>query len=217
MNKTISYNKLWKLLIDKGMNKRDLKAVSGISTTSIAKLGKGENITTDVLLKICKALDCNIDDIMDIAEEEGVTKKSAGLLNSIKQRFNEDSIVFVETDCGISDGERTFTPFANGTSIEKGQYIGHILRYATKGDYVGEQYHDEIYSVLGFPSSEWLIMIETNTEFYGYTKRDFSGHGDYGVRAERTLKSVTLYKEQNITDVPIGFSKLSKSTLSTDR
>lgn len=61
----ISYNKLWKILIDKNMNKKDLKRISGISTTSIAKLGKGENITTDVLLKICKALDCDITDIME--------------------------------------------------------------------------------------------------------------------------------------------------------
>lgn len=68
--KTISYKKLWKLLIDKNMNKRDLKRVSGVSTTSIAKLGKGENITTDVLLKICKALDCGINDIMDMEENE---------------------------------------------------------------------------------------------------------------------------------------------------
>jgi len=64
----ISYNKLWKLLIDKKMNKRDLKRVAGVSTTSIAKLGKGENITTDVLLKICKALDCDITDIMGIVD-----------------------------------------------------------------------------------------------------------------------------------------------------
>ena len=61
----ISYNKLWKLLIDKKMNKRELKQVSGVSTASIAKLSKGENITTDVLLKICKALDCGITDIME--------------------------------------------------------------------------------------------------------------------------------------------------------
>lgn len=66
----ISYNKLWKLLIDKNMNKRDLKRISGVSTTSIAKLGKGENITTDVLLKICKALECDITDIMEITEDE---------------------------------------------------------------------------------------------------------------------------------------------------
>jgi len=66
----ISYNKLWKLLIDKKMNKQDLKNVSGISTASIAKLGKGKNITTDVLLKICKALDCDIEDIMGITDDK---------------------------------------------------------------------------------------------------------------------------------------------------
>ena len=64
----ISYNKLWKLLIDKKMNKQDLRKASGVSTASIAKLGKGENITTDVLLKICKALDCDITDIMEITD-----------------------------------------------------------------------------------------------------------------------------------------------------
>ena len=62
----ISYNKLWKLLVDKGMKKKDLKEVTGISTTIIAKLGRNENVTTDTLLKICTALDCNISDIMDI-------------------------------------------------------------------------------------------------------------------------------------------------------
>ena len=65
----ISYNKLWKLLIDKNMNKKDLKRISGVSTTSIAKLGKGENITTDVLLKICKSLNCDITDIMEITDD----------------------------------------------------------------------------------------------------------------------------------------------------
>jgi DNA-binding Xre family transcriptional regulator len=50
------------------MNRQDLKAISGISTTSIAKLGKGENVTTDVLLKICKALDCSTDDIMEVID-----------------------------------------------------------------------------------------------------------------------------------------------------
>ena len=64
----ISYNKLWKLLIDKGMNKRDLQKAAGVSAASIAKLGKGENITTDVLLKICKVLECDITDIMEISK-----------------------------------------------------------------------------------------------------------------------------------------------------
>ncbi len=61
----ISYNKLWKLLIDKSMNKQDLKNATGISSASIAKLGRGDNITTDVLLKICESLDCDLEDIME--------------------------------------------------------------------------------------------------------------------------------------------------------
>lgn len=66
----ISYKKLWKLLIDKNMNKRDLRLAAGVSTASIAKLGKGENVTTDILLKICKALSCDITDIMEITSED---------------------------------------------------------------------------------------------------------------------------------------------------
>jgi DNA-binding Xre family transcriptional regulator len=65
----ISYNKPWKLLIDKNMNKQDLKELSSVSTTSIAKLGQGENITTDVLLKICRALNCDIMDIREITKD----------------------------------------------------------------------------------------------------------------------------------------------------
>jgi len=65
----ISYNKLWKLLIDKKMNRRDLKDATGISTATIAKLGKGENVTTDILVKLCKALNCNLNDIMELSNE----------------------------------------------------------------------------------------------------------------------------------------------------
>lgn len=62
----ISYKKLWKVLIDKDMKKKDLCVTSGISHTFIAKLGKNKNVTTDVLLKICKALNCDIGDIMEV-------------------------------------------------------------------------------------------------------------------------------------------------------
>ena len=65
----ISYNKLWKLLIDKEMKKSDLKEQAGISSASLAKLGKGDNITTDVLLRICETLDCHIDDIMETIKD----------------------------------------------------------------------------------------------------------------------------------------------------
>lgn len=66
----ISYNKLWKLLIDKNMTKMGLKDAAGISAASIAKLGKGGNITTDVLLKICETLNCRIEDILETIDDQ---------------------------------------------------------------------------------------------------------------------------------------------------
>ena len=65
-----SYNKLWKLLIDRGINKKTLREMSGISATSVAKLGKGGNVNTDVLLRICDALNCDVGDIMEFVRED---------------------------------------------------------------------------------------------------------------------------------------------------
>jgi len=69
MKMKISYKKLWKLLIDRDMKKKDLAELSGISSASIAKLGRNENVNTDILLKICIALKCDISDIMEIVTE----------------------------------------------------------------------------------------------------------------------------------------------------
>lgn len=69
---SISYNKLWKLLIDREMSRTEMRLKAGISTKTLAKLGKNENVNTDVLVRVCKALNCNISDIMDITE---TTKK----------------------------------------------------------------------------------------------------------------------------------------------
>ena len=66
----ISYKKLWKLLIDRDMNKRDLRLAAGISAASVAKLSKGLNVNTDILVKICKALECDTSDIMEIKLNE---------------------------------------------------------------------------------------------------------------------------------------------------
>jgi DNA-binding Xre family transcriptional regulator len=66
----VCYKKLWKLLIDKNMNKTELRMASGITTTALAKLGRDENVNTEVLAKICKALDCKIEDIMEMVPEE---------------------------------------------------------------------------------------------------------------------------------------------------
>lgn len=66
----ISYKKLWKLLIDRDMMKKDLAKEAGISTASIAKLGRNENVNTDILLRICVALKCEISDILEIVVDE---------------------------------------------------------------------------------------------------------------------------------------------------
>lgn len=68
----ISYNKLWKLLIDKGIKKTELKTLAGVSTNVIAKLGKNEPVSMETLAKICTALKCDIADIVEINNE--VTK-----------------------------------------------------------------------------------------------------------------------------------------------
>jgi len=62
----VSYKKLWKKLIDKDMKKKDLQIATGVSWASITKLSKGENVSMDVLIKICKVLDCDIGDIMEL-------------------------------------------------------------------------------------------------------------------------------------------------------
>ena len=65
MNMAVSYNKLWKLLIDKEMNKVALRDAIGIAPTTLSRLSKNQNVSMDVLEKICKELDCNIGDIVD--------------------------------------------------------------------------------------------------------------------------------------------------------
>ena len=66
----IRYNKLWKLLIDKNLKKKDLQKMAGISSSSIAKLGRNENVNTEIINKICNALDCDTSDIMEMESEE---------------------------------------------------------------------------------------------------------------------------------------------------
>lgn len=65
----ISYNKLWKILIDKDMKRKDLQEAAGISSATVAKLGKGDSVQTDALLRICEALDCTIDDVLETIKD----------------------------------------------------------------------------------------------------------------------------------------------------
>lgn len=64
-----NYNKLWKILIDRNMRKEDLRLAAGLTTTAIAKLGRNETVHMDILFKICKALDCGIEDILEVIKE----------------------------------------------------------------------------------------------------------------------------------------------------
>ena len=66
----VSYKKLWKLLIDRDMKKKDLQVISGVSSASITKLGKNENVNTEIIDKICTALHCDVSEIMEITDEK---------------------------------------------------------------------------------------------------------------------------------------------------
>jgi DNA-binding Xre family transcriptional regulator len=67
---TVSYKKLWKLLIDKDLMKKDLQKQAGISWATMTKMSKGETVSTEVLMKVCKVLQCNVGDIIDFVETD---------------------------------------------------------------------------------------------------------------------------------------------------
>ena len=67
---SISYKKLWHILLDKDLKKKDLAEMAGVSTYTINKLNRNENVTVEVLAKICKALDCTMDDILEVLDNE---------------------------------------------------------------------------------------------------------------------------------------------------
>ena len=74
MELRVSYKKLWKLMIDKNMNKGDLRLLTGIGTNTLAKLGKDQLVSMEVLLKMCEKLECNISDICEFVNNEEIDK-----------------------------------------------------------------------------------------------------------------------------------------------
>ena len=66
----VSYKKLWKLLIDKDIKKKDLSSMAGVSPATITKMGKNGHVTTEVLVKICNALDCKVEDILEVVPDK---------------------------------------------------------------------------------------------------------------------------------------------------
>lgn len=67
---SVSYKKLWHILLDKDLKKKDLAEIAGVSTYTINKLNRNENVTVEVLAKICRALDCTMDDILEVLDDE---------------------------------------------------------------------------------------------------------------------------------------------------
>lgn len=88
----ISYNKLWKLLIDKKLKKKDLCKMAEISDATMAKLGKGANVNTEIIVKICKALDCDISDIMEIETDSKMEKKEDIVIYNKNVRIEDFNI-----------------------------------------------------------------------------------------------------------------------------
>ena len=72
----LSYKKLWVMLVERDMKKTEFAKKAKISSASLAKLGKGANVTTDVLVKICEALNCNISDIVEIVPDESEERRT---------------------------------------------------------------------------------------------------------------------------------------------
>lgn len=72
----ITYKKLWKLLIDKDMKKKDLQKLAGVSSASITKLGKNENVNTEIVMKICLALKCDISEVCEVVPDDNKTSGS---------------------------------------------------------------------------------------------------------------------------------------------
>lgn len=66
----VNYNRLWKVLIDRGMNKSDLRALTGIGTNTLAKLSKNQQVSMDVLIKLCTKLDCDVSDICEFVKKD---------------------------------------------------------------------------------------------------------------------------------------------------
>ena len=152
----VTYNKLWKLLIDKGMTKTDLMELTGISSRVVAKLAKNETVTTDTLACICEALNCNVSDIMDCVSEEQLSFYSA---------FKKLAVCTEETDkyraLRFSIGDRKYVVYQSKRKATKATQI----ECGPSGSILWRQFYP-IGHAAAYPETDHLIdppRIKTET------------------------------------------------------
>ncbi len=152
----VSYKKLWKLMIDRDLKKKDLKTLAGISNSSISKLGRNENVNTEVLIKVCAAMHCDFGDIMEIIDDtKSLNEGNDKEIVMINEKFGFDrSIVNALQDIdSIPTTEPNALPGVPGrlfiVAPEQKEELEHIVEVLD-----------------GIPQDEFLRMNETEKAFY---------------------------------------------------
>ena len=151
---SVSYKRLWHLLIDKDMKKKDLMEKANISDYTIRKLNRGDNVTTDVLVRICHALDCHIEDIMEVLPEDKAafirSEKAAGRTVIMIGDGVNDSPALSEADAGIaiSTGAAIAREIADITVSSEDLFALVTLRRL--GEALMERIHGSYRFIVGF-------------------------------------------------------------------
>ena len=201
----VSYKKLWKLLIDKNMKKKDLRAASGISTTTLAKLGKDENVSTEILSKICAALNCDVGDIMEMVPDDSKdvesmngndTKQTRSFLNMNQSTYNalKSFIWGIANDCLVD-------------VYDVGDYRKVILPMLVirRFDAVLEPKHDEVVAAKKKFEKDG-VTVDIDPALCGIAGQAFVNKSDFTLR---DLKSRTNQQQlrKDFIDYLDGFSK----------
>ena len=140
----LDYSKLWKLLIEKGMSKTDLLALTGISSRVLAKLSKNETVTTDTLLRICDALDCDVSDIMECVREKDLSVYSA---------FKK---------LGVCTGENELYRTVRFSVGEQKYVVWQSVRTATKATHIMCEENGTVYWKQFYPVGHIAYTAETS-------------------------------------------------------
>jgi len=202
---SLSYVKLWKLLIDKGLNKTDLRELTNISQSTIAKLSKGDNVNTDVLNRICQALNCNISDIVDfkfdIKEEKTITfidlfAGMGGTRIGFEQAAKE---LGFKTKCVFTSEIKESAVQALNANFEHSNLYGDITKISA------DQIPNFDFLLGGFPcqafstAGKGLGFLDTRGTLFFEVERIIKEKKPYGFLLEN-VEGLVLHDRENLTD-----------------